>query len=313
MDVEFMQNLKDQGINDGVTISRILSRIKLNFSNALIQFDSEWCRIAYSQHENWNYNRHSHSFYELHYCLSGECAFKTGDNSDVVVKKGEFLLIHKNIPHQLIYVSDDFIKLVLGFHIGFRNETSDQNILDTAYRLADSGRTYQATDEMYHIVVRILAEIQRNHLALVEVVCNYIELLIIEIGRVLQPDYEPCKLLRINENDERFAQVQQFIRENISISINCEEVASHISLSTKQLSRIVRNYTGLTLARYILKEKIDYSKKLLVDTKYSIKEISGIIGYSDEYNFSRAFKSMEGMSPLQYRKSVFTQSLNVQK
>lgn len=313
MNAELDQSLAVYGINDAVTISRILSRIRLNFTSALMNFEAEWCRIAYSCYENWNYNLHSHSFYELHYCLGGECIFQIGGNTDIPIKMGEFLLIPKNEEHQLIYASDDFTKLVMGFHMDIHAETPDQKILEAAYQSVDTGSTYQATEEMKQIVLRILREIQRNHLALVEVVCNHIELLIIEIGRVLKPDYEPSKLLRINENDERFLQVQQFIRENISISLSSEEVANYISLSIKQLSRIVRNYTGFSLARYILKEKIDYSKRLLVDTKYPIKEISGILGYSDEYNFSRAFKSMEGMSPLQYRKSVFTQSASVPK
>lgn len=313
MRAEYNQSLEQYGIKDAVTISRILSRLKLAFTTNLMNYDSEWCRIAYSGHENWNYNLHSHSFYELHFCLSGECTFTIGDNTNVLVRKGEFLLIQKNIPHQLIYVSDDFIKLVSGFHISFAGDTPDQKILETAYQSAESLRTYQATDEMHNIVMLILAEVQRNHLALVEAVCSHIGLLVIEIGRVLQPDYEPCKLLRINENDERFIQIQQFIRENISTQIKREDVANHICLGIKQLSRIVSNYTGYSLARYILKEKIDYSKKMLIDTKYSIKEISGVLGYSDEYNFSRAFKGMEGMSPLQYRKSVFTQSFNVPK
>jgi AraC-like DNA-binding protein/mannose-6-phosphate isomerase-like protein (cupin superfamily) len=274
-----------------------------------MNFEAEWCRIAYSSYENWNYNKHSHSFYELHYCLAGECAFRIRENTNVQITRGEFLLIPKNEVHQLTEVSDDFTKLVMGFHMEIHSENPDQEIIEAAYRSVNAERTYMATDEMKQIVIRILNEIQRNHLALVEVMCNHIELLMIEIGRVLKPDYEPCKLLRISENDERFLQVQQFIRENISTCLNSEEVANYICLSTKQLSRIIRNHTGFSLARYIQKEKIDYSKKLLIDTKYTIKEIAGILGYSDEFNFSRGFKSVEGMSPLQYRKSVFTQSM----
>lgn len=61
--------------------------------------------------------------------------------------------------------------------------------------------------------------------------------------------------------------------------------------------------TGESLAKYVLRVKMSHARKLLeVDKNYSIQEIAQKCGYEDHSNFTRAFKSVYGVTPTQYKK-----------
>jgi AraC-like DNA-binding protein len=73
----------------------------------------------------------------------------------------------------------------------------------------------------------------------------------------------------------------------------------HISVST--LRRIVEAYTGYPLNEFVHRLKASESKRLLLNTDRSVKEIAEMLAYKDMFYFSRVFKRIVGMSPKAYR------------
>ncbi|MBO9604973.1 MAG: AraC family transcriptional regulator [Paenibacillaceae bacterium] len=69
----------------------------------------------------------------------------------------------------------------------------------------------------------------------------------------------------------------------------------HISEST--LRRLVKKTTGYSFGEYVHRLKMAEAKKLLLNTEMKSKEIAGLLGYSDEFYFSRTFKRIAGMAP----------------
>ncbi|WP_307784852.1 helix-turn-helix domain-containing protein [Lactobacillus helveticus] len=49
---------------------------------------------------------------------------------------------------------------------------------------------------------------------------------------------------------------------------------------------------------------IHHNKEYLSNTDNTIQEISRIIGYNDEFTFSKAFKKYSGFSPKIYRQNL---------
>ncbi|MBB3111200.1 AraC-like DNA-binding protein [Paenibacillus phyllosphaerae] len=76
----------------------------------------------------------------------------------------------------------------------------------------------------------------------------------------------------------------------------------HISVST--LRRIVESYTGYPLGEYMHRLRISESKRLLLNTDWSVKEISERLDYKDPFYFSRVFKRLTGYSPKRYRDQI---------
>ncbi|MBY0012590.1 helix-turn-helix transcriptional regulator [Paenibacillus typhae] len=76
----------------------------------------------------------------------------------------------------------------------------------------------------------------------------------------------------------------------------------HISMST--LRRLVRSSSGYPLHEYMHRLKMAEAKHLLLNTSLQVKEISGMLHYSDPFYFSRLFKKYMGLSPQLCRSNV---------
>lgn len=68
------------------------------------------------------------------------------------------------------------------------------------------------------------------------------------------------------------------------------------------LSRLFSEVTGTTLEKYLIAQKIEYAKELLIYDELSLAEIADRLGYSSGAYLSAQFKSMTGMTPSRFRR-----------
>ncbi len=98
--------------------------------------------------------------------------------------------------------------------------------------------------------------------------------------------------------------IKDYMQENIYSSITLKEVCQNFMVGKSQLSKIFKENTGKSPMEYYQHLKITESKKLIREEKFSISEISDMLGYSSIHIFSRAFKKAVGFSPMAYKKSI---------
>lgn len=58
---------------------------------------------------------------------------------------------------------------------------------------------------------------------------------------------------------------------------------------------------GLTPKVYIQEKRLEYAKKLIMETELTLNQISELCGFSDYIQFSKFYKKKEGISPSQVR------------
>ncbi len=80
-----------------------------------------------------------------------------------------------------------------------------------------------------------------------------------------------------------------------------------LGYSIGHLSRLFKVHLGVTIGKYFLDAKINYSASLLTHTDMSILQIANAIGYANQSNFGKVFREKFGLSPLEYRKRNPTQ------
>lgn len=108
--------------------------------------------------------------------------------------------------------------------------------------------------------------------------------------------------IRCNRNQtELTKKVASYIRHHLSDAIKTDEIASSLFMSRSHLSTRFKNETGINLTEYIHYIKISEAKHLLAHTDKSLLIISNYLGYSSQSHFTRVFKKMIGMSPIEYR------------
>lgn len=109
--------------------------------------------------------------------------------------------------------------------------------------------------------------------------------------------------IEIKGNNREIKKVIEYIDENISESISLEEVAREVGISPFYLSKLFKKETGLNFITYVNMKKMHKAKEYLRNTDETIRNIALDLGYNEPNYFSKVFKSIEGITPSEYRKN----------
>ena len=94
--------------------------------------------------------------------------------------------------------------------------------------------------------------------------------------------------------------VKGYIDSNYMKELRVEDIASMLNLNRKYLSRIFKEKYNISMQQYIVKKRMIEAKKLL-ESGYRVEETAYMVGYSDSFNFSKAFKQYHGKPPISFR------------
>jgi len=112
--------------------------------------------------------------------------------------------------------------------------------------------------------------------------------------------------------DELIAQIQFWLRTNLSSDISLSELAEQFGLSQRSFTRRFKVATGIRATEYWQQLRIETAKDLLASSNLSIQEISYHVGYQDQGHLTRLFKQNLSLTPKDYRamvrKKLFSQS-----
>ena len=105
-----------------------------------------------------------------------------------------------------------------------------------------------------------------------------------------------------------YRKVLDYVAQNYSDAMmNVSSVADHYDISIAYLSRIFKKYNGINISEYITGYRLDRAKELLGEGKM-VGEVVAFCGFGSLRTFLRVFKSVEGITPGQYRSSVTKES-----
>ena len=96
--------------------------------------------------------------------------------------------------------------------------------------------------------------------------------------------------------DERIRNVHRYIKYNYMEEISISELAAAAGFERSYLYRIFKQRYGVGPKEYLTKVRLDKAKWLLA-RGYSVAECAYLIGYSDAFSFSKAYKKRFGVSP----------------
>ena len=95
------------------------------------------------------------------------------------------------------------------------------------------------------------------------------------------------------------------MRSNISNKLILKDLSELVQLSSSYLSKVFKATTGYSIIEFFNKIKVDKAKEIIIEDDKKIKEVAQMLGFTDEFYFSRIFKKIEGVSPSEfYSKNV---------
>jgi AraC-like DNA-binding protein len=98
----------------------------------------------------------------------------------------------------------------------------------------------------------------------------------------------------------RIAAAVTYIQEHYAEPLRMEQLARIANISVAQFERYIKRIFDLTPKQLIIKIRVDSAAHLLACDR-SVAEIAQDCGYADHSAFSRQFKAVVGVSPIEYR------------
>ncbi|MEG4942590.1 AraC family transcriptional regulator [Microcoleus sp. F4-D5] len=88
-----------------------------------------------------------------------------------------------------------------------------------------------------------------------------------------------------------------YIQENLSENISLEAIANHIDMSSYHFCRLFKQSTGFSPYQYVIQQRVERAKQLLLQGKMSLAEIAIACGFTHQSHLNRHFKRLTGVTP----------------
>ena len=252
---------------------------------------------------------HKHSYLEVMIVLSGSITHEIADRA-VTLKPGDILFLPKHTSHSIRKTEKTDIGLNImlsdGFMSGVGGALSGTVFSDIVKEnAAESGAgsylhfTSCGSPAIENLIENILLELTSGKDG--RIAAKAVELLMLYLSR------EGDTLLvggggAKDKRTERMRAITDYIKANAATA-TLGELAGVLYLCPQYLSKIIREYFGVSFKELVVRERLALAKTLITDTDMKISDAIRAVGYENESYFHKEFKKRYGVTPLGARKA----------
>lgn len=129
--------------------------------------------------------------------------------------------------------------------------------------------------------------------------------LFIRIERLLEKRNQPNNQTKLMTpkltGEKQIEEIEKYIHRHIAEDTSMLRICSRFAISQPYLSKMFKKHKSCTYNEYVTKVKMDLAREYLKEN-YLIGEVADMLGYADQFYFSKVFKSEVGLSPKDYKK-----------
>jgi AraC-like DNA-binding protein len=134
------------------------------------------------------------------------------------------------------------------------------------------------------------------HSALGDRICSVLgELLLLKIAETALPYGKAASAAF-----DTYRRVSDYINKNYLALWTLDQVAQSCHINEAYLCRLFKRFAHQSPYQYLLRLKMNHAAVSLSEHGKLVKQVADEIGYDDEFHFSRAFKKVFGMPPMQF-------------
>lgn len=259
----------------------------------LYQFGWEKCSPSHS------FGPAARNHYLFHYVISGTGVLRADDSKGVTqtyqIKSGQgFMIFPSNVttytadqqlPWEYAWLEFD------GLRVKEAIEIAGLSVNHPVYRARSKNLREEMMKEMMYIIEN--KDASAFHLI------GHLYLFLDYLTRSAAPmDLQKGSKLQ----DFYLKEALSFIEQNFQNDISVEDIASVCGLNRSYFGKIFKNAVGKSPQEFLMSYRMIKATELLKLTQLSIGDISNAVGYPNQLHFSRAFKSIYGISPREWRK-----------
>ena len=246
---------------------------------------------------------HSHTFYELLYCINSCGAEYLVGSQRYRLEAGDIVLVPPGVSHRpilpenmsvayeryVLWLSPEFMQLYAQlFSCPIEEKQSCASMLRTA------GTPWEHLGGLFRAGV-LEAERQMDSWESA-LVGNTITLLTAIKRASAQHATQPLKA----EKPELLDRIMGYIEKNYANAITLDTLAKQFYVSSSTISHLFKQKLGVSFYSYVTQRRL-IAAKTRIEKGQLLEEVAVQTGFSEYSGFYRAFKNQFGISPRQYR------------
>lgn len=245
--------------------------------------------------------------YELLYIEEGEFLLKYNEK-DFWCRKGDILLLCPNIPHSFHIIKENLLQPHIHFDMQYDKDSANVFIC-----FQDYGGLTQAERRM--IRENVFPQLRETPFLKISDRERFLELFfgVIDSREVnsLESKSKMLCLLQmiISENEtEEFSmpsgnpgvamRIRSYLDANYEQEIQLCDLEKQFGYSKFYLEKLFRKEYGKSIISYRNEKRMQAAVRMLQE--YSVSQTAQMLGFSSIYAFSRAFRTVYGVSPTKY-------------
>lgn len=244
---------------------------------------------------------HSHTFYEVLYCCSGNLQYLLGADR-YRLHRGDVVMIPPGISHRPLFLGqlvEPYERYVLWFSQEFLDSVQafcpDLNFQGDYRLLRTAGTPWESLGRLFE---RGCREAERGAPGWQGHVCGNTLQLLVELKRACSEGKIPPPM---TETPELLDGLMNYIESHMSEKITLEATARQFLVSQSTISQTFRQKLGISFYRFVTQRRLIAAKSAILEGK-PLESLYEEVGFSDYSTFYRAFRREYGISPSQYRK-----------
>lgn len=244
---------------------------------------------------------HMQRCYEVLLALSGTMELSI-DGQGINIQPGQVCVLHpgqmcrQTVPAQkdMHYLSIGISTVDLPENHALQQALLKLHSLDTPICSSDDG-----LDAIMRLVLR---EMRQKRPYYLEMAHNALQQMVFNVYRLFfpEPSMEPDPSQKTNSSQDIVFWIINHINANLFEINSASDLADAIGYSYSYLSHAFSRMMNMSIRDYIMRCKIETAKELLQSSDLSVTQIAETLHYQSIHSFSKSFKKVTGVSPLEY-------------
>lgn len=253
---------------------------------------------------DWEIKEHLHAeLYQIFIIDEGNGILISGEN-ELTIEGPSIILIPANTVHGFMFKPDVKGEVITFSESFLENifKNSPKILMETMQlKILNFGQENSIFEQLIQYKSQILSELIEENPEKRNVIQLLFQLLFIQIYR-----FSILEKQEISVADNRmlnyFKAFQKNIKQTITETKSVEGYAKELNITAVHLNRICQSIVKKSALQIIHEYLIAEAKKYLLNTNYSISEVSYFLNFKDPAYFTRLFKKQTGVSPSEFKK-----------
>jgi AraC-like DNA-binding protein len=251
--------------------------------------------FGYAHERSIGYRKDWHAHDRLNIALprgSSIIRFKNDEGREVRIDQNHFMVMKKNVRHMQwseTHVWDNFALLPAPALFQVPDEIG---ILDDLPDLVIARRSPLLNDVIEKLFFdAIVCRLQERD---IKTTYQFALKLILETVKSLK---EEGRAAPADQDHDLFEKTLTQIENRLFEKLSAEAIAESLGTSRASVYRAFQNLTGQSLMSYVRRRRLEEARHLLANERNSVGDVALLVGYSDLYAFSNAYKKVFGVAP----------------